>query len=127
MSTIVVVLLGLLAVASLTQAAFLVVLALEGRQLAHRVDAFQSRIGGELRPILGEVTRATENLAAASAATAGQARRIDVMMTEVTERLSDTDAIFRNVIVPTAMRIVSVTAAVRTLRKGLAFYRRVRG
>jgi len=73
------------------------------------------------------VTRATENLAAASAATIGQARRIDVMMTDVTERLSDTEAIFRNVIVPTAMRIVSVTAAVRTVRKGLALYRRVRG
>ena len=127
MTTTVLVLLGLLAVASLTQAAFLVVLAVEGRRLAHRVDAFQSRIGGELRPILGEMTRATDNLAAASAATVGQARRIDVMMTDVTERLSDTEAIFRNVIVPTAMRIVSVTAAVRTVRKGLALYRRVRG
>jgi hypothetical protein len=127
MTMTVVVLLGLLAVASLAQAAFLVVIALEGRRLAHRVDTFQSRIGVELRPILGEVTRATENLAAACAATIGQARRIDVMMTDVTERLSDTEAIFRNVIVPTAMRIVSVTAAVRTVRKGLALYRRVRG
>ena len=127
MTPTVVVLLGLLAIASLTQAAFLVVAALEGRRLAHRVDAFQSRVGGELRPILGEMTRATENLAAASAATVGQAHRIDVMLTDVTERLSDTDAIFRNVILPTAMRIVSVTAAVRTLRKGLALYRRVRG
>ena len=80
-----------------------------------------------MKPLLGDLTRATENLAAASAATIGQARRIDVMMTDVTERLSDTEAIFRNVIVPTAMRIVSVTAAVRTVRKGLALYRRVRG
>ncbi len=127
MTSIVIVLLGLLAVASLTQAAFLVVIALEGRRLAYRVDAFQARIGGELRPIFGEMTRATENLAAASAATVGQARRVDVMMTDVTERLSDTEAIFRNVIVPTAMRIVSVTAAVRAVRKGLGLYRRFRG
>jgi hypothetical protein len=127
MTTTVLVLLGLLALASLTQAAFLIVLALEGRRLAHRVDAFQSRIGGELRPILGEMTRATENLAAASAATVGQARRIDVMMTDVTERLADTEGIFRGVIVPTAIRLVSVTAAVRTVRRGLALYRRVRG
>ena len=126
MTTTVVVLLGLLALASLTQALFLIVLALEGRRLAHRVDAFQSRIGGELRPILGEMTLATENLAAASAAAVGQARRIDVMMTDVTERLSDTEAIFRGVIVPTAIRLVSVTAAVRTVRRGLALYRRVR-
>ena len=70
MTTTVVVLLGVMALASLTQAVFLIILALEGRRLAQRVDAFQSRIGGELRPILGEITRATENLAAASAATA---------------------------------------------------------
>jgi hypothetical protein len=91
------------------------------------VDTFQARIGGEMRPILGEITRATENLAAASAATVGQARRIDLMMTEVTSRLSDTQGLFRNVIIPTAMRLVSLTAAVRAVRRGLAMYRRVRG
>ena len=127
MTTTVVVLLGLMAVASLAQAVFLIVLAIEGRRLAHRVDAFQSRIGNEMRPILGEVTRATENLAAASAATLGQARRIDSMMTGVVGRLSDTQGLLRNVIIPTATRLVSVTAAVRTVRRALAVYRRVRG
>ena|SRR5688572_22069355 len=126
MTTTVVVLLGVMALASLTQAVFLIVLAVEGRRLAQRVDTFQSRIGGELRPILGEITRATENLAAASAATVGQARRIDVVMTEVTSRLSDTQGLFRNLIVPTVLRLVSVTAAVRAVRGGLAMYRRVR-
>ena len=127
MTTTVIVLLGVLALASLTQAVFLVLLALEGRRLAQRVDAFQSRIGGEMRPILGDITRATENLAAASAVTVGQARRIDAMMTDVTSRLSDTQGLFRNLILPTAMRLVSVTAAVRAVRTGLAMYRRVRG
>jgi uncharacterized protein YqgV (UPF0045/DUF77 family) len=127
MTTTVVVLLGVMALASLTQAVFLVILALEGRRLAQRVDAFQSRIGGEMRPILHEVTRATENLAAASAVTVGQARRIDAMMTDVTSRLSNTEGLFRNVIMPTAMRLVSVTAAVRAVRRGLAMYRSVRG
>jgi hypothetical protein len=127
MTTTVVLLLGVMAIASLTQAIFLIVLAVEGRRLALRVDTFQARIGGELRPILGEVTRATENLAAASAATLGQARRIDVMMTDVTGRLSDTQGLFRNLIIPTATRLVSVTAAVRAVRRGLALYRQVRG
>jgi predicted PurR-regulated permease PerM len=126
MTTAVVVLLGVMALASLTQAVFLIVLAVEGRRLAQRVDTFQSRIGGEMRPILGEITRATENLAAASAATVGQARRIDVVMTEVTSRLSDTQGLFRNLIIPTVIRLVSVTAAVRAVRRGLAMYRRVR-
>ena len=127
MTTTVVLLLGLLALASLTQALFLIVLAVEGRRLAQRVDSFQSRIGGELRPVLGDITRATQNLASASAATLGQARRIDVMMTEVTSQLSDTQGLFRNLILPTSLRLVSVTAAVRAVRKGLALYRRVRG
>ena len=127
MTTTVVVLLGLMALASLTQAVFLIMLAIEGRRLAQRVDDFQARIGNELRPILGEMTRATDNLAAASAVTLGQARRIDVMMTDVTERLSDTEGLFRNVLLPTATRIMSLTAAVRAVRTGLAFYRRVRG
>jgi hypothetical protein len=127
MTTTVVLLLGLTAIGSLTQALFLVVLAVEGRRLAERVNTFQARIGGEMRPILGEVTRATENLAAASAATLGQARRIDEMMTEVTSRLSDTQGLFRNVIIPTATRLMSLTAAVRTVRRGLAMYRRLRG
>lgn len=127
MTTTVVVILGVMALASLTQAVFLVVLAFEGRRLARRVDTFQSRIGGEMRPILGEITLATENLAAASAVTVGQARRIDAMMTDVTSRLSDTQGLFRNLIVPTAIRLVSVTAALRAVRRGLAMYRRVRG
>jgi len=126
MTTTVVVLLGVMALASLTQAVFLIVLALEGRRLAHRVDTFQSRIGGEMRPILGEITRATENLAAASAATVGQARRIDGMMTDVTGRLSDMQGLFRRLLVPTAIRLVSVTAAVRAVRRGLEMYRRIR-
>ena len=126
MTTTVVVLLGVMALASLTQAVFLIVLAVEGRRLVRRVDTFQARIGGELRPILGEITRATENLAAASTATVGQARRIDVVMTEVTSRLSDTQGLFRNLIIPTVLRLVSVTAAVRAVRSGLAMYRRVR-
>jgi hypothetical protein len=127
MTTTVIVLFGLIAVAWLTQAVFLIVLAVEGRRLALRVDAFQSRIGNELRPILAEFTRATENLAAASAASLGQARRLDVMMTDVVSRLSDTQGLFRAVIIPTAMRLASVTAAVRTIRRGFAMYRRVRG
>ena len=127
MTTTVVVLLGLMALASVTQALFLVILALESRRLAQRVDDFQARIGGELRPILGEMTRATDNLAAASAATLGQARRIDVMMTDVTTRLSDTDGLFRNIILPTASRLVNLTSAVRAVRTGLALYRSVRG
>ena len=83
------------------------------------MDAFQSRIGGELQPLLGELTRATENLAAASGVTVGQARRIDSLVGEVAGGVSRTRRRrCRNVVVPAAARLVSLTAAVRVRARG---------
>ena len=127
MTTAAVVMLGVLALASLAQAVFLVVIALEGRRIARRVDAFGSRAGGELRPLLGDLTRATENLAAASAVTVGQARRIDTLMADVASGIADAQGTLRDVVLPAAARVVSLTAAVRAVRRGLSIYRRVRG
>ncbi len=127
MTTAAVVMLGVLALASLAQAAFLVVVALEGRRLARRVDAFQSRVGGELKPLVGDLTRATDNLAAASSITVGQARRIDTLMSDVASGLAEAQGMLRDVVVPAAARVVSITAAVRAVRRGLSIYRRVRG
>jgi hypothetical protein len=127
MTTTVVVILGVMALGSLTQAVFLVLLAVEGRRMARRVDAFQARVGGEMKPIIGELARATENLAAASAVTVGQARRIDALMADVSVRLADAQGLLRDVVVPAATRLVTVTAAVQAVRKALSLYRRVRG
>ena len=127
MTTTAVVVLGVLALASLAQAVFLVAIAVEGRRIARRVDAFQSRVGGELKPLVGDLTRATENLAAASAVTVGQARRIDTLMVDVASGIADAQGTLRDVVLPAAARVVSLTAAVRAVRRGLSLYRRVRG
>jgi len=127
MTTTSIVILGVVALASLAQAAFLVMVALEGRRIAQRVDAFQSRLGGELKPLLGELTRATENLAAASGVTVGQARRIDSLVGDVAGGITQAQDAMRDAVLPAAARLVSLTAAVRIVRGGLSFYRRVRG
>ena len=127
MSTTAIVILGVVALASLAQAAFLVLVALEGRRIAQRVDAFQARLGGELKPLLGDLTRASENLAAASGVTVGQARRIDSLVGDAIGGVTQAQEAMRDVVVPAAARLVSLTAAVRVLRGGLSFYRRVRG
>lgn len=127
MSTTVVVILGVMALASLTQAAFLVMLALEGRRMARRVDAFQSRVGGEVKPLVTDLARATENLAAASAVTVGQARRIDALVSDVALRVSDAQGLLRDAVLPAATRLVSLKAAVTAARKAIGFYRRLRG
>lgn len=127
MSTTAVVLLGVVALGSLVQAVFLVLLAREGLRIAHRLDDLQQKVGTELRPLAAQLTEASANLAGAADLTTAQMRRIDVLMGDVVERLSDTRGIVRDVIVPTAMRLVTMTAAVRTLRKGFELYRRLRG
>jgi hypothetical protein len=127
MTTAAVVLLGVVALASLAQAVFLVIAVLEGRRIARSVDSLQARVGGEVKPLLGDLTRATENLAAASGVTVGQARRIDAVAGDVAGGVTQAQEAMRDVVVPAAARIVSLTAAVRVLRGGLSFYRRVRG
>jgi hypothetical protein len=127
MTTTAIVILGVVALASLAQAAFLVMVAIEGRRIAQRVDAFHSRLGGELKPLLGDLTRATENLAAASGVTVGQARRIDSLVGDVAGGVTQAQEAMRDVVLPAAARLVSLTAAVRILRGGLSFYGRVRG
>ena len=127
MTTTAIVILGVVAFVSLAQAAFLVVIAIEGRRMAQRVHAFQERLGGELKPLIGDLNRASENLAAASAVTVGQARRIDALVGEVAGGVAQAQEAMRDVVVPAAARLVSLTAAVRVLRGGLSFYRRVRG
>ena len=127
MTTTAIVMLGAVALASLAQAAFLLMTLLEGRRIARRVDALQARVGGELKPLLGDLTRATENLASASGVTVGQARRIDALVGDVAGSVTRAQEAMSDVVVPAAARIVSLTAAVRVLRGGLSFYRRVRG
>jgi hypothetical protein len=127
MTTTAVVVLGVLALASLAQAVFLVVIAFEGRRVARRVDAFQARLGGEMKPLVSDLTRATENLAAASAVTVGQARRIDTLMVDVASGIAEAQETLRDVVLPAAARVVSITAAVRAVRRGLSLYRRARG
>ena len=126
MSTTAIVLLGVVALGSLVQAVFLVLLAREGLRMAQRLDELNLKIGTELRPIAGQLTEASANLAEAAELTTAQMRRIDVLLGDVAERLSDTGGIVRDVLVPTATRLVTMTAAVRTIRKGFELYRRLR-
>src|SRR5262249_41828581 len=59
------VLLGVIALGSLAQAVFLLVLGRELLAMGRRLDAFQSRLSRDLHPLIEDVTRATRNLSAA--------------------------------------------------------------
>ena len=75
--------LGVIAVSTLVQAAFMVALALGGLRLARRVEELQARIDRELRPTLDHLSRITRNLAEVSDLATLQARRIDGVLAKV--------------------------------------------
>ena len=63
MDSLSLVLLGVIAFASLLQAISLVVVAREGLRVARRLDAFAERMGRDLRPALADLERASQNFA----------------------------------------------------------------
>ena len=102
MSTAATVLLGVVALGSLAQAVFLIVLGRELMGLGRRLTAFQERLGHDLRPLLDDLTRATHNLSAASELTEHQARRIDALVTAAVARLVELEHVIEDVVLPPA-------------------------
>ena len=127
MSTTAVLLLGVIALGSIAQAAFLIVLGRELLSMGKRLDAFQARLISEYRPLVAEITRATRNLALASELTEQQARRIDGLVTSAVTRLVELEHVVEEVLLPPASRLAGWMSALRGLRGLFDFYRRVRG
>ena len=77
--------LGIIALASVVQGAFLIGLMLGGRRLALRIDALQARIDRDITPVLenlGRVSRAAAEIADLAAL---QARRADLVLADTVE------------------------------------------
>jgi hypothetical protein len=127
LSTTAVVLLGVIALGSLAQAVFLVVLGRELLAMGKRLDAFQARLLRDLHPLVEDVARATRNLSAASELTEQQARRIDVLVTTAVNKLVEVERVLEGVLLPPASRVAGWVAALRGLRSLVDFYRELRG
>ena len=127
LSTAAVVLLGVIALGSLAQAVFLLVLGRELLTMGRRLDAFQSRLTRDLRPLIEDVTRATRSLSAASELTEQQARRIDSLVTSAVSRLVEMERVVEEVLLPPASRLAGWMQALRSLRMVVDFYRGLRG
>jgi hypothetical protein len=125
--TAAVVLLGVVALGSLVQAVFLVLLAREASAIVRRVDAMQTRIVDGLRPALDALTRATADLATVSTITADQARRLGRLAAVVEVRVAETRQSVDEALVPLIGKVAAAAAAFRGLRQLLAGYRKLRG
>ena len=127
MDSLSLVLLGVIALASLLQAVALVVIAREGLRMVRRLDAFAERLGRDLRPAVADLERASENFADVSDLAAVQARRLDALVEEAVERIESASDVLRRVILPSAGRLMAAAAVFRGIRKGLLILRRRRG
>jgi hypothetical protein len=127
MDSLSLVLLGVIALASLLQAVSLVVIAREGVRMYRRLDDFAARVGRDLRPALADLERAGENFADVTEIAAAQARRIDGLVAVAVERIERATDVLQDVILPSAGRLMTAAAAFRGVRKGLQLLRRWRG
>ncbi len=114
--------LGVIALASVVQAGFLIGLALSGRRLARRVDELSGRLDREIKPALESVTRVS--LAAAEIADLAtlQARRLDLLLADTIEKIEDTTGVIQQLVVGPLKPIGGVLAFLKGLQKGMEVY-----
>lgn len=122
-----VVFLGIIAVASVVQSAFLIGLILEGKKLSKRVADMQDRIEREIKPSLDNVTRVTRNLAEVSDLAVLQARRVDGLLADTIEKVEETTTLIRKVVLRPIGPLVDIAAFLKGIRRGLEVYQQLRG
>jgi hypothetical protein len=115
--------LGVIALSSLVQAAFLVALAIGGLKLMKRVDELQVRLDREIKPAFEHLARVTRNLAEVSDLATLQARRIDYFLADTVDKLEDVTANVRNFVVKPLGPLADIMAFVKGLRRGVDVYR----
>jgi hypothetical protein len=119
--------LGVIAVASVGQAAVLAVLALGGLRLARRLNELQARLDREIRPTFDHLSRITRNLAEVSDLATLQARRVDYFLADTLEKLEDLTSTVRRFALRPLGPLADLIALVKGLRRGLDVYRELAG
>jgi hypothetical protein len=117
------VLLAVLAVASLAQAVSLIILFWQGRRVLQGLGETGGRLGHGLAPTVDNLTRSTASLAEATAITAAQVRRLDRVTGGLAEKVEQARQVVDDLMVPSAVRLVAVVAAVGVVRRGIAALR----
>lgn len=117
-----VVFLGIIALASLVQGAFLIGLTVSGRRLARRLDALQARIDRDITPALenlGRISRAAAEIADLAAL---QARRIDLVLADTVEKIEETTTLVQQLVVRPLKPLAGLLAFVKGLQRGVDVY-----
>src|SRR5512141_2033588 len=119
--------LGVIALGSLVQGAFLIALILFGRRLARRIDALQERIDRDITPALenlGRVSRAAAEIADLAAL---QARRLDLVLADTVEKIEQTTTLVQELVLRPLKPLAGVLAFVKGLQRGVDVYMQLDG
>lgn len=127
MSDWVTIFLGVIALGSLTQMAVLVLLFLESRRVARRLDTLQLRVEKDLRPSLEGLARISRNLAEISDLAVLEARRVDVAVADVVDQFQELTREIRSTFVRPLGPLVDVIAFVKGVQRGIQVYRQLGG
>lgn len=120
--------LGVIALASLVQGAFLVGLALGGLRIARRVGEIQKSVESEIRPAVDDVSRLAQNLASVSEIATQQAQRLEALVVHTVTRVEDARSQVRRAVArPATDSLRDVTAILKGVRRGLDVYQRLGG
>lgn len=112
MSTTAVVLLGVIAVATLVMASIQVVLVIVGTRLARQVQDLGTRIERDIRPLVDGATAVAGNAARASELALSQIERADRVVNDLAQRIDETSRLVRGALLAPAREGRAILAAV---------------
>jgi hypothetical protein len=114
--------LGVIALASLVQAGFLIGLVTFGRRLTRRVDELNARLDREVTPALENFTRVSRAAAEIADLATLQARRIDLLLADTIEKIEETTGAFQQFVVRPLKPLGGILALLKGLQRGLEVY-----
>ena len=114
--------LGVIALASVVQAGFLIGLVVFGRRLARRVDALQIRLDREISPALDNFTRVSRAAAEIADLATLQARRLDLVLGDAIDRVESATAAIQQLVVRPLRPIGGIVAFLKGLQRGIDVY-----
>jgi hypothetical protein len=126
MDTVSLVLLGVIALASMAQALALVSFAGAGRGIVRHVGRFEQSLEREVQPALREAARLTRAVAEASDVTTGQARRLASVLDKAARTVTRTGAVVSEALLPFAAKVAAVASLSRAALGVLNLSRRRR-
>jgi hypothetical protein len=114
--------LGVIALGSAVQAAFLVGLIVFGRRLSRRMDALQLRLDREVTPALQNFTRVSQAAAEIADLATLQARRIDLLLADTIEKIEETTGVIQQLVIRPLKPIGAILALLKGVQRGMEVY-----